>query len=146
MRKIFFLLALPAVVLISCKKTDIDSGETCPINKNTLLGRYVISSVIYKANSNAAAQDIFSGQDSCIRDNTYQLNSDSTVTTGEGATTCPGPPPPGSITAWTISADGKVFTFDAVYDVKSFDCSQLVITQNDYFTAGDTRTVTLVKR
>jgi len=144
MRKIFFLLALPAAV-ISCKKTDLDSGETCAVNKNTLLGRYVITSIIYKASSSAAEQDIFSGEDSCIRDNTFQLNSDSTVTTGE-VLACPGPPPPGSITAWNISADGKVFTFDAIYDVKSFDCTNLVVVEKDYFQAGDTRTVTLSKK
>ncbi|HOZ77990.1 MAG TPA: hypothetical protein PLY34_08325 [Ferruginibacter sp.] len=145
MKKMFFLLALPALVF-SCKKDTTNVTEGCPIQQSTVAGRYVITAIKYKASSSAAEQDTYASMDACLKDDTYELRDDSTVIVGDSTNICPGPPPPGSITLWYLSPDGKQFTLDALYDVVSFDCTNLVVTQKDYFIAGDTRTVTYSKQ
>jgi hypothetical protein len=145
MKKMFFLLALPAI-FFACKKGDTNVREDCPIQQSTVAGRYVITAIKYKASSSAAEQDTYATMDACLKDDTYELREDSTVVIGDSTNICPGPPPPGTITVWYMSADGKQFNFDAVYDVVSFDCTNLVVTQKDYFIAGDTRTMTLSKQ
>lgn len=143
MKKMFFLLALAAFV-ISCKKNENET-QPCPIQQSTVAGRYVMTAMKYKASSSAAEQDFFATLDPCLQDDVYELKKDSSVTIGTGAMVCPGPPPPGTITVWYVSADGKKFTLDAEYDIKSFDCTTLVVTQKDYLVSGDTRTVTFSK-
>jgi|GEM_PF-1667219 hypothetical protein len=144
MKKLFFLLALPAMI-VACKKGNTNVPDGCPVQRSTIAGRYVITAIKYKASSSAAEQDTYASQDACLKDDFYELREDSSVTKGDSTNICAGPPPPGNITVWYLSADGKQFTFDAVYDVVSFDCTNLVVTQKDYFIAGDTRTVTLSK-
>lgn len=145
MKNIFFLVALPAII-VSCKKNDNDSPQPCPVQQSTVAGRYVITAIKYKASASAAEQDVFSGLDSCQRDDVYQLMADSTVIIGTGATVCPGPPPPGGITVWYVTADGKQFSFDEIYDIVSFDCTTLVVNKKDYNVPGDSRTVTMAKQ
>lgn len=145
MKGVFFLMTMP-VLLLCCKKNDSTTIEPCPIGQTTVAGRYVITATKYKANSSAVEQDLYIGLDECKKDDTYELRRDSSVTVGDGTNVCPGPPPPGSITIWYVSADGKKFVLDAEYDIDSYDCTHLVVTQKDYFTPGDSRTVTFTKQ
>ena len=147
MKKMMLAFTVLAVC-ISCKKEETTPpGDTgCKISNSTLVGTYVKTAVKYKASSSAAEQDLFSGLQPCEQDDTYELKADYSVVVGDGAEVCPGPPPPGGVTAWTISADGKVFTLDEIYDVTSFDCTTLVVTQTNYFVTGDIRTVTYKKK
>lgn len=144
MKPLFFVLALCAAA-IACKKSDVNVTEPCPIKQTTVAGRYVTTAIKYKASSSAAEQDLFTPLDSCQKDDTFELRRDSSVTILPGRLVCPGPPPPGSLTVWYVSADGKKFTFDAEYDIVSFDCTNLVVTQKDVNVTGDIRTLTLSK-
>lgn len=145
MKGMLFLLSL-CVTLMCCKKNDIVTTEPCPVQQSTVAGKYLITAIKYKANSSATEQDFFTILDDCLKDNTYELKRDSSVILGDGANICSGPPPPGSITVWYLSPDKKKFVLDAEYDIKSYDCTHLVVTQNDFLTSGDTRTVTFTKQ
>ncbi len=145
MKKAIFLLALP-VMILSCKKNDNPVPDGCPVQQSTVAGRYLITAIKYKASSSDTEQDMFAILDPCQKDDTLVLRRDSSVTVVEGPQICPGPPPPGGVTVWYMSADGKQFTFDDVYNVVSFDCTNLVVTKKDYFIAGDTRTLTFSKQ
>ena len=145
MKGMLFLLSL-SLVLACCKRNNMDIPEPCPIKQSTVAGRYVITAIKYKANSSAAEQDFYISLDDCLKDDTYELKRDSSVVLGDGTITCSGPPPPGTITVWYLSPDNKKFVLDAEYDIKSYDCTNLVVTQNDFLTSGDTRTVTFTKQ
>ena len=144
MRKLFCVL-VAAIFIFSCKKSEAPA-DTCRISATTIVGTYKITAMKYKASSSATEQDWFSFLADCDKDNSFELKTDNSVVVGDGANVCPGPPPPGTVTAWSLSADTKVFTLDAVYDVISFDCITLIVTEKDRLVAGDTRTVTYVKQ
>ncbi len=144
MKKIIFAFTT-LVIFVSCKKDETTAVDTCKISSTTIAGTYKKTAIIYKASSAAAEQDFFSGLQPCEQDDTYELKTDGSVVVGDGADVCPGPPPPGTITVWSISADGKVFALDALYDVVSFDCTNLVVVEKDFLIPGDTRTVTYKK-
>ena len=145
MKSILFVVTLSALVL-ACKKSDVNIVEPCLVKQTTLAGRYVTTAIKYKASSTSAEEDLFSPLDPCQKDDTFELKRDSSVVIFPGSLVCPGPPPPGNITVWYVSADGKKFTFDAEYDIQSFDCTDLVVTQKDVNIPGDTRTLTLSKK
>jgi hypothetical protein len=136
------------LIFLSCKKeqTTPPVDNTCKINSATIAGTYTKTAIKYKASSSAVEQDLFSGLQPCEQDDTYELKTDGSVVVGGGAEVCPGPPPPGTITVWTLSADGKVFTLDALYDVVSFDCTTLVVVEVNSLIPGDIRTVTYKKK
>ena len=140
MIKIVFILCV-SLAIVSCKKAD-----TCSVSKTTIAGTYLKTAIKYKASSSDPEQDLFSGLQPCEQDDTYELKTDGSVVVGNGATVCPGPPPPGTITAWSLSADNKVLTLGAILNINSFDCKTLVVTEKDFFVAGDSKTTTYVKQ
>lgn len=143
MRKLIFAFTT-LVIFVSCKKDETAPADTCKISSTTIAGTYKRTAIKYKASSSAAEVDSY--VDECKKDDLYELKTDGSVVVGDGTEVCPGPPPPGSITAWSISADGKVFALDYLYDVQSFDCITLVVSYKDNFVPGDITTVNYVKQ
>jgi hypothetical protein len=145
MKKILMAGTLLVALVTGCKRND-NFTDPCPIQQTTIAGKYLVTAITYKASSTAAVQDLYATLDACIKDDVYILKKDSTVEIIADSVICPGPPPPGSITVWYVSGDGKKFVLDAEYDISSFDCTDLVVTQKDFSIPGDIRTVTYSKK
>jgi len=140
--KIYFLAI---IVCMSCKK-ETAPVDTCTVSEATVAGTYLKTAEKYKSNSSSPEIDNYTFETSCKKDNLYELKNDGSVVVDEGADTCPGPPPPGGISAWSLSADKKTMALDAFYTIISFDCKTIVLQEKDFLIAGDTRTVTFVKQ
>jgi hypothetical protein len=146
MKKIF-LPIVTVLVIFSCKKNTTPTPEgPCKPTPTIIAGTYKKTAIKYKESSAAAEQDLFTFVPDCEKDDTYQLKPDSSVIVSEGAETCPGPPPPGVITVWYLSNNNTGFSMDAVYDIVSFDCKNLVVVEKNFRVDGDTRTVTFTKQ
>lgn len=140
-----FIFFFAAILVLSCKKNN-PPADTCKVSETTIPGTYLKTAVKYKASSSAAEEDWFSGLQECEKDDPYELKPGGTVVVGDGPTVCPGPPPPGTVTAWSLSADKKTLNLDAVYTILSFDCKTIVLQEKDSRVIGDIRTVTFVKQ
>jgi hypothetical protein len=144
MKKIIFILSISAIIF-SCKKTETPA-DTCTVSNATIVGTYTVTAIKYKASSAAAEDDLFSGLADCEKDNTYELKTDGSVVVGDGAEICGGPPPPGTVTNWSLTNSNQTLLLDDEYTISSFDCKTLVLTKKDFFAAGDTKKVTYVKK
>ena len=144
MKKIIFILSITAII-VSCKKSETPA-DTCTVSNTTIVGTYTLTALKYKASSTAAEDDLFSGLAGCEKDDTYELKTDGSVVVDGGADICGGPPPPGAITSWSLTADNKTLLLDDEYTISSFDCTTLVLTKKDSRVPGDTKKVTYVKK
>ncbi len=152
MKKILCIIC-GAIFIFSCKKSSPQTQNPPPVPQDTckpspavIKGTYKITAIKYRESNTAPEQDWYSSLQDCEKDNTYQLNADSSVLVSEGADVCPGPPPPGGISNWYLLNNNTQVALDAIYDIDSFDCTTLVVTEKDSRVPGDTRTVTYVKQ
>ncbi len=144
MKKLLFIVAAASFVM-SCKKSS-PASEGCVVNANTIIGKYVITSVVYQASSTATPVDVFSEVNDCTKDDSYELKADGTVTINEEANDCGLPPIPGAVSSWSLDKNNTVLILDNAFDIKSFDCHKLVVTEKNIMTDGDSRTRTYEKQ
>ncbi len=137
MKKIFGLLAVSAILFTSCKK-----DKTCDLNSASLAGSYQITSLKYKQTPTSAEIDVLASFNACERDDIFTFNSNSTFTYQDAGTLCV---PSGSFTdTWSLS--GNTLTYDGeAYNVSSFSCDNMVITQSNVNVSGDVITATFVR-
>ena len=139
------ILFLAALACMGCKK-ETKPVDTCTISEATIVGTYLKTAEKYKSSSTAVEEDWYSFEQDCKKDNLYEFKNDGSVIVDDGAAICPGPPPPGGISTWSLSADKKTLALDAFYMIVSFDCKTIVLEEKDSQRMGDVRTVIYVKQ
>jgi hypothetical protein len=132
---------LLTILCISCQKKPED---TCVTSVASISGAYKLTTLQYKLNASAPAQDYLVFMDACEKDDIITLKTDGTYTYQDAGTVCT---PNGSDNGtWTLS--GSVINSDGVVDgiIESFDCHTLVFYAKDVYTPGDRLTFTIVKQ
>lgn len=141
------LLALAIVVaMASCKKSSSNKNN-CTINTASLAGTYKITAQKYKTSASAPEIDLFSSMLACQKDDTYKLNDNGSFDITDAGVNCGIPPAPPSLNGWEINSAGSILEMgDETFTVKSFDCTNLVLTQANVTAAGDELITTYTKQ
>lgn len=145
MAKILFTITLIGL-FISCKKSTPLPVDTCKVSATSILGKYSKTSEKYKASNSAAIQDIYSGLPDCEKDDLLVLLPDSSVAVEDGSLLCGGPPPPGGISNWYLYNENTHLALGGFFTIDSFNCKRLVLTEENIYVDGDSRTVVYEKK
>lgn len=137
MKKIFVLTVLSGILFSSCKK-----DKTCDLNSASLAGSYSISSLKYKQTPTSAEVDVLSSFNACERDDIFTFNANSTFNYQDAGTVCS---PSGSFNdTWSLSGNTLIYDGET-YNVSSFNCNNMVVTQSNVNVNGDVLTATFVR-
>ena len=140
MKKLLILsTAVVALLTTSCKK---DNDTTCTLSSSSISGAYKIASILYKADAQTPAVDIFTASDACEKDDILTFSSNGTWTKSEGATSCS----PANTDSGNWSLVGSILTIDGdASTVSNFSCTEMTINQSDP-TTGEESTIRLIKQ
>jgi len=139
----------PAILVItgflSCKKTDINNNN-CVLNSTTIVGVYKVTAKTYQASSGSPISDLLNNLPPCEKDNTIELGADGSLTFTDAGINCGIPPEPGSANGWELVNGNTLLKIgDEDFNVKSFNCKELVLIRSSVFITGDSETRTMEK-
>ncbi len=146
-KKIFFSTLL-LCTFFSCKKNH-NNNSNCDKTPGSIAGTYSI--VKYEVGLNDVFQDFTNELDVCELDDKISLKADGTTMIQDVGVICS--PPGNSTGTWAISANNKITinnknggpTDITSADIRSFNCTTLVLTGSDPRSPSDQFRLTLKK-
>lgn len=139
-----FLLAV-SFILISCQKdVTFTPDNTCHTNMVSLAGVYKLTTMTYKVNPTAQAQDFLQVIPDCEQDDLVTLKADGTYQYRDLGNICD---EDGSDTG-TWSLQGNVIISEGTISgtIESFDCSTLTCYTANFYVPGDRITFSMKKQ
>lgn len=137
MKKILLAAALGLFVFSSCDKDD---GDDCETTMASIAGSYKLVSIKYKANAAAPEIDAMSLLPACEQDDIYVANANGTFTVQDAGVACT----PSSAASGNWSLSGNTIDLGGLFSgTVTYDCSTLIVVDNDVNVTGDKVTVTL---
>lgn len=138
MKRILALVVTSVILFSSCKKDD----PTCDLNTASVTGSYRIGAIKYKQTSTSAEIDVLASFPACQKDDILIFGPSNVFTYQDAGMACS---PSGTFSdTWTVS--GNTLTYDGdTYNVGSFNCNTLVLTESNVNVNGDLLTATFVR-
>ena len=144
-----------AILQTSCNK---EKKESCGLTMAAIAGTYRITDMKYKVNSSSPEEDYYAllFPDMCERDDLKVLNNNYTYIFIDAGVKCS----PSWESTGTWSVTGNILKFDYriyvlpgpttisgdFYNVESYDCHKLILSQLDVYTPGDKMTSILTRQ
>ena len=124
MKKVLFgLLSLTLILGTACKK----SKDAPAFTKENVAGAYGLIKVTFKSNAGGGEQDITSQYvDDCEKDDIITLKADGTYDSKDAGQQCTGD----YTGSWNIPSANKFDLDGEVYDLVSWDGSQMAVSQS----------------
>lgn len=142
MKKVLIVTLCVTLEMISCNK-EKDQNNQCPVEMSRIAGSYKLTAMKYKTAISSPEADLLYTLEACMRDDIFQFNADGTYNYLDRGTVCD---PTGS-NAGLWSLNGNRLTVNGeTATIIDFNCSTLVVSKEDIFTAGDKMTLTYHKQ
>ncbi|RFS20160.1 hypothetical protein DVR12_20815 [Chitinophaga silvatica] len=140
----WFLLMIPATILLSCKKEKSESESKCNIDVASLSGTYKVTSLKYTSKPDATPVDFMEFMEACEKDDIITLKKDGTYEYFDLGVTCS----PNGSDKGTWELNGKTLISDGKLNgtVSSFDCKTLVYYVENSLVSGDKFVFTMVRQ